>query len=830
MQGPNANDSVLIVEDGDAFARIVARVLERVGLTGHIATSGREALDFLRQRTPLLMLLDYSLPDMTGKAVIENLHARKQNIPFVIMTGNGDERIAVEMMKLGARDYLVKDEAFLTLLPSVIMQVRDRLATERSLEQIRERLHERQEQLRAFARALPDQVFIIDEDGVLVEILSAEDGARSVSLHQQKNRQLNEVFPDEVAALFLQKTREAIAQRAPLIMEYGLPASQGTTWFEGRTSPVFLEGARASMAAWVVRDVTERKRSEETLRKLSRAIDQSPSVVVITDHRGHIEYVNPRFCEISGYSAAKMLGKKPSLFRSTVQLPDFYQDLWRTISSGRDWRGEFCNRARDGSLFWERAVISPVKDSTGRISHYLKVAEDITERKQKDETIHSLTYFDPLTGLPNQMLLRDRLTQALAHAQRGGDALGVAIIDLDHFQRINNAFAHSFGDKLLQQVARRLAEVMRQEDTLARFWGDSFVMIFSHLGDAEDAVHVAYKICALFLQPFEVEGREIPLTASLGLALYPGDGKTPETLLKHAEVALRRSKESGPGGVSLYSPQMVQRVSEHLSLHNDMRRAIERGEFALFYQPQLEIFSGRVVGVEALLRWNHPRLGLLEPGRFIDLAEETNLICPLGEWVIDEACAQARSWADKGFPALRMAVNLSPRQFMDAGCLETIAEAVHCHGIEPGWLTLEITESMIMGNTAQAIELLLELKASSCNIAVDDFGTGYSSLSYLQKFPFDILKIDKSFVLNCHESSESAAIIGAIIAMAHRLGLRVLAEGVERVEHLALLRENGCDEVQGFYFSRPLPAPSFEYWLQYGMSGSSVSHLPLVGK
>ncbi|MDO3377875.1 putative bifunctional diguanylate cyclase/phosphodiesterase [Geoalkalibacter halelectricus] len=692
----NFHDVILLVEDAHGFARIVERVLRRTGYGVELVATGQEALAWLQNHTPLLLLLDFNLPDMTGRDIVAHLHESARRVPFIIITGNGDERVAVEMMKLGALDYLIKDESFLALLPTVVAQACERVETERRLAVAEKKLGE----------------------------------------------------------------------------------------------------------------------NEEYLRRLSRAIEQSPSVLVITDAHGLIEYVNPAFTRVTGFAAEEVLGKSPALLSSNSQQESFYREMWETIRAGQEWRGEFFNCRKNGECYWERATISPVKDAQGRVTHFLKVAEDVTARKSADEKIHSLTYYDSLTGLPNQILFRDRLGQALARAQRSGEKVAVAVVDLDQFQRINNAFAHGFGDKVLKETARRLSTTVRSEDSVARFWGDSFLVSLPQLQGEQDAARVALKILEALTPAFRIDQREIYLTASLGLALFPHDGTSVEILLKNAETALGRSKEMGPNSFQLYSPSMNQRATENLMLQGDLRRALKREEFVLYYQPQFDTRNRRLVGAEALVRWQHPVLGLLGPDRFIGLAEESNLICPLGAWVIREGCRQLRAWLDAGVEDFNLSINLSPRQFHGTDCLADIEAAAWDQGILPERLTFEITESLIMKNTGEVERILARMKERGYQLALDDFGTGYSSLSYLQKFPFDLIKIDKSFVMDCEKNPQNAAICRTIIAMAHSLDLRVLAEGVEKEAHHQFLQHNSCDQMQGYLFSPPVPPETFQgQWL-----------------
>lgn len=690
------NETILLVEDASGIARVVQKILNRKGFSVHITASGKETLDWLAHREPLFMLLDFKLPDMTGLDLITHLQDSGRDIAFIIITGHGDERTAVQMMKLGAIDYLVKDEAFLELLPAVVTGTYDKLKTKNRLQDAEKNLSESQEQL----------------------------------------------------------------------------------------------------------------------RKLLSAIEQSPSLLVITDTKGRIEYVNPAFCDCTGYGQEDVIGKTPNLLSSKTHTKDFYRDLWETIQRGKEWRGEFCNRRKNGEHFWERAVISSVKDASGRITQYLKVAENITAHKEASERIKSLVYYDSLTGLPNQALFLDRLETALPQAQRRREKIAVAVMNLDYFQRINHAFGHSFGDKILKAIARRLAKVVRPEDTVARFWGDRFLFALPHIREEKELVSLAQTILEALTPAFSIDFRDIYVTASLGLALFPHDGTTADLLLKNAEAALGRSKGQGANRFYFCHPSLNERARESLMLQGDMRRSLQQNDFVLHYQPQFDATTKRLTGAEALVRWQHPVHGLLFPDRFIEMAEETDLICPLGEWIIDEACRQFKSWQELGLSDFKISVNLSARQFHGSEILDVIEQAKKTHGIDPTALTLEITESLIMVDTDQTHRILTRMKELGYQIALDDFGTGYSSLKYLQKFPFDIIKIDKSFVMDCEKNPHNAAICRTIIGMAHSLGMEVTAEGVEKLEHESFLHGCGCNQVQGYYFSRPLEVKDFEEkWL-----------------
>lgn len=439
---------------------------------------------------------------------------------------------------------------------------------------------------------------------------------------------------------------------------------------------------------------------------------------------------------------------------------------------------------------------------------------NITERKQAEQIIHHLAYHDPLTGLPNRVLFNDHLALELAHAQRNKRMLAVIFLDLDRFKTINDTLGHAMGDQLLQEVAKRLRSCLREGDTVARLGGDEFMLLLPGITHGEDVAKIARRILEVLKPPFNLEGRELHISSSLGISLYPSDGRNAETLIKNADAAMYRTKEQGRGTYQFYTPSMNAKAFERLILENDLRRALERQEFVVYYQPQVSLHTGQIVGVEALVRWQHPDRGIIPPMEFIPLAEETGLIVPLGDWVFRVACAQHRTWQEAGFPPLRIAVNLSAHRFKQKGLIRDVVRILQETGLDPGYLELELTESHLMENVESTISLLHELKALGIHLSIDDFGTGYSSLSYLKRFPIDTLKIDRSFVLDITHNPDDAAIALAIIAMAHSLGLKVTAEGVETKEQLEFLRAHQCDTMQGYYFSRPVPAEVITQLLQ----------------
>lgn len=571
------------------------------------------------------------------------------------------------------------------------------------------------------------------------------------------------------------------------------------------TPPVFFA---------IIQDISERQQAEAQMRQLSSALEQTADVVVITDHHGVIQYVNPAYEQITGYSPQEVLGKNASVVKSGEHGKDFYEEMWRTILAGRVFRGVVTNRKKDGSLYYEEKAISPLKDGSGHIISFVSTGKDITQRLQSEERLHHLAHHDPLTNLPNRLLLQKRLNQVMREADRLERLVAVMFLDLDHFKTINDTLGHDIGDALLIAVAERLANCLRPGDTISRLGGDEFTITLANIAHVDDVTRVAQKILDQFISPFCIGGRDLFVTPSIGITLYPLDEKDDASLLRDADIAMYRAKELGRNQFQFYTPELNVRAARRLELETGLRQAIEKQELILHYQPLVDMKTGQIRGMEALLRWQHPKFGLIPPLDFIPLAEDTGLIVPIGEWVLKTACAQIKAWHDTGFPALQVAVNLSSKQLRDKNLINVVKQALKEAGVEARYLDLELTESVLMQDMELATTILKELKTVGVSFSLDDFGTGYSSLSYLKRFPIDYLKIDRSFIRDITTDPVGAGLVQAIIAMANVLKIKVIAEGVETFEQLELLRRHGCDITQGYYCSPPVDAENFTDLLQ----------------
>lgn len=550
------------------------------------------------------------------------------------------------------------------------------------------------------------------------------------------------------------------------------------------------------------------KKAEVSLSIQAQAMEQSSNIIIITDFKGNISYVNGAFVKTTGYTAEEAIGKNPRFLKSGKTSPNAHDEMWLSITKGSSWQGEFINKRKDGTEYIYFISVSPVMDINGRITHYIAIEEDITEQKQTMEKIHYLANYDLLTGLPNRIQLNDRFHYILNLAKRNKREFSVMFIDLDHFKEINDTLGHSVGDALLVEIAKRFMSILREGDTVARLGGDEFILLFPDT-DAKASSQIAQKLLGITAKSFLINEYEIIATASIGIALYPSDGLDVETLSKNADAAMYRTKQDGRNSYCFFTQEMQKLSTRTLELSNALHHALERNELYLVYQPQISLKNGNIIGAEALLRWESPLFGTVSPAEFIPIAEENGLIIPIGEWVLRTAIAQTKAWLNDALPIV-IAINLSAIQFRQPNLSKTIAAILEENDLAPEYIEIELTEGMAMHNPQMAISIMDNLYKHGIRMSIDDFGTGYSSLSYLKKFKVYKLKIDQSFVRDISVDDDDKAIVSAIIQMAHSLGLETIAEGVETIEQLEYLKEQGCDEIQGYFYSKPLLPEQFK--------------------
>ncbi len=553
--------------------------------------------------------------------------------------------------------------------------------------------------------------------------------------------------------------------------------------------------------------VTDVTREHETLKELTltaSVFNGTTESILITDADRRVLRVNEAFSRVTGYPQEEIVGRSTRMLKSGRHNLDFFDRIWRQIQTRDHWSGEIDIRRKDGVIFTAWHNISALRDSDGRISQYIVIFSDITERKEAEERIARLAHYDALTELPNRLLFRDRCDHALSRARQDGHPMAVLFLDLDGFKDINDSLGHPVGDLVLQVVARRISRDIREQDTVARLGGDEFTIVIEELDRPQDASVIAGSLLETIRAPIAVKGHLFHLSASIGISVYPEDGYDATTLVRNADAAMYRAKDQGRNNFQFYTRELTTSAVERVWLENQLREAVDREQLSLQFQPQLRLDSGRPVGVEALLRWQHPERGLIPPDQFIPVAEKCGLILPIGCWVLEQACRQAAQWLTAGIDLGRIAVNVSGAQIQRHDFFDVVQQALDNSGLDPRYLELEVTESFIMTQADEAIRTLEALRDLGITLAIDDFGTGYSSLGYLKRLPIHRLKIDKSFVRDIPEDSNDEAITRAVIALGHSLQLEIIAEGVETEAQQVFLNAENCDEVQGYLYSRPL--------------------------
>lgn len=572
----------------------------------------------------------------------------------------------------------------------------------------------------------------------------------------------------------------------------------------------------------IVRDTTDQKLAETQLQLAASVFHNSAEGVLVTDVSGTILSVNPAFTKITGYTADEVMGKKPNLLRSEHHDAAFYSQLWASLAQDGRWIGEVWNQHKSGEAYLQWMTINAVQGSDGKPVRYVSVFHDITELRQKDEHIRHLAFHDALTELPNRTLFQERLERAVSRSKREGTRLSVTFIDLDGFKDINDALGHDTGDLLLKEVARRISTRMRRgTDTVARLGGDEFVVLMEDLKEAEHCASLAAAMISDIAIPVALGSQTVRVGASMGIAFYPEDGDNAQELMKRADTAMYAAKAAGKGTYRFFSNRMLDAVTQKLTMQEELRLAIERGELVLYYQPKVCVVTGDVQGVEALVRWAHPVRGLVPPNDFLPLAEESGLILELGDWVMAAACRQAAAWRTQGTPTC-IAVNISVQQIAKGDLVHRVSRLMAQYQLPANALQIELTETALMADSGKAVEVLGQLREMGISIAVDDFGTGYSSLSRLRSLPIDLLKIDRSFVMNAHRDDRDAVVVRTIIALARNLGMDVVAEGVESEEHVEMLSAAGCLICQGYHYSRPQPAEQLDALLRNGFKEKTV--------
>jgi diguanylate cyclase (GGDEF)-like protein/PAS domain S-box-containing protein len=802
QSGDDSAPRVLVVEDNPDMNNFLVS-----SLTGHYrvtsALDGQQGLEKALIETPDLILSDVMMPKMSGDRMVEELrqHAKLEDVPIIILSAKADDELRVRLLRHGVQEYLNKPFSVDELLARVGGLLTDRARSQRKLQASDERFRATFEQaavgiahvspegrwLRVNQR-LCDMVGYTREE--LLE-LTFQDITHPDDLGADEEL-VKRVLSNELATYSLEK--RYVRKNGELL------------WISLTVSLVRDDAGEPDYFIGVAQDINERKAAESLQRLAARVFQSSAEGVVITDADQRILAVNEAFSEITGWPAEEVVGRSPTLLQSGRHDSLFFQTMWASLKRTDQWRGEIWNRKRSGEIYPEFLTISAVRDPSGRIENYVGVFADMSASKAFQEDIDFLAHHDPLTSLPNRSLLRARLEHSMEHARMHRRSLALFYIDLDRFKKLNDNLGHAAGDQILLAVVKRMEPLVGRGNTLARVGGDEFVLLGDDITEPQAAVALARRLQDAFARPFEVDGKDFYVTASVGVGMFPRDGEDIDVLIGNADIAMSQAKDKGRNAFCFFESEMNEGALERLRLETDLRRALSLGEFEVWYQPQVYLPGGQLVGAEALLRWKHPDRGVVSPVEFVPLAEELGLIGDIGAWVLTQVCSQVCAWDAAGFVLPRVAANLSSLQFERGDLLGEVKAIVEASKIDPRRIELEVTESTIMRDTAQCVSILNGFRAMGIQLAVDDFGTGYSSLAYLKALPLTRIKIDRSFVRDLPHNANDEAIARSIIAMAHALGLEVIAEGVETWEQAEFLKREGCAEAQGYLYSRPLQA------------------------
>jgi diguanylate cyclase (GGDEF)-like protein/PAS domain S-box-containing protein len=805
---------ILIVNDEPCMGMLFRDILEGAGFATTVSPDGASALLCFRKLQPELVLLDLVMPGLDGLSVCKEIRSMPEGkyTPVLMIISQEDTDSIDRAFEAGATDFVSKTINFDLLVYRVRYMMRSRRAT-KILAESREMLANAQRIAHLGNWEWDPLTDTIRGSEETFRILGMENQPQSLPF----DRFLFAVYPSDRKRVESGLTN-ACKSRSSCSLEFRIKRSDGTLRAVRLQGNAVVSTPRnIPRITGILQDVTDMKQIEDRHKLLKEAVDCLPVGITISDVNGKIIYSNPAEAEMHGYTVEELAEKDARHFAPRSLSKPFSPEEFKRVGV---WRRESINVRKDGEEFPVQLSSIAVTDVEGKCLGIVTACEDITSRKKAEQRIQSLAYYDTLTGLLNRAAFLDRLHHALALAQREGHSIALIFLDLDNFKDVNDTQGHDFGDKLLMAVARRISDGMRESDILARLGGDEFVLVLTTISGHESAAIAAQRILTLFNQPFSVEGRQIYSSVSIGISLYPEDGHDAESLFKCADTAMYHAKKDGRSRYWFFSEEMNRKITHRVALENSLRRGVDNGEFHLHYQPQWDLKTGRMVGVEALLRWQSPEFGLLPPSVFIPLAENSGMIFCLGEWVIRTACIQARNWALAGHCGLKMAVNISGKQLRHPDFLDITEQIILETGVEPGFLEFEFTESVIMEKADRIMSTLAALKKLGIQLSIDDFGTGYSSLSYLKNFPIDRIKIDRSFVMDIDCNKDDATIIEAIISLAHSLKLKVVAEGVETGEQLQFLAACGCDEVQGFYLAKPIGASELAQSL-FGPHGPS---------
>lgn len=797
------NKKILLVEDEVIIAMAEMTVLKKNGFEAINATSGEEALEILKNDDSIdLILMDFALgKGMSGAETAEEI-LKTKNIPIIFLTSHFEREIVERVRHINRYGYVIKNSGETFLISSIEMAL--------NLFEAQRKTKESEERFRIMADFAPVLIWVTDTNKHCTYVNKQWLLFRGRNLEDELNTGwLEGIHPDDIIK-YREVFLDLFEKKEPFELEYRFQYRDGSyRWVINRGVPRLGEDGDFAGYIGSVLDVNNMKEQEDHLRQAATVFDNTMEGLMITDASGNIKAVNPAFTSVTGYSIEEILEKNPRILNSGKQDKAYYEDMWNCLLTDGKWRGEIWNRKKNGEVYPELLGISAVKDKQGNTLSYVGVFSDITKIKAAQDDLDYLAHHDWLTNLPNRLMFQSRLKHAMTRLA-DDKRLAILLIDLDRFKDVNDSYGHPVGDEILQLTALRMDQKLSDKDTLARLGGDEFMVLIEDLETLEKAGRLAQELVESISEPYYLtNGTEIFLGASVGISIYPDQGKTVDELFQNADAALYQAKKEGRGIFRYYNSSITASIRNRLSIETRLRKAVDRNELKVYFQPQVNINTGNIVGAEALVRWRDPIDGFISPADFIPIAEESGIIGSIGEWVLQRTCEMGYKWQQAGYNLVPIAVNLSPRQFIH-GNIVTLVERILKETKYPSeFLEFEITEGALMDREEEAIKTLNQFRAMNIKLAIDDFGIGYSSLAHLKRFPLDVLKIDKSFVDDIPENQDDMEIAATIVAMGHTLRLKVLAEGVETKEQLEFLRSCGCDLYQGFYKSKAVPEEEF---------------------
>ncbi len=804
---------ILIVEDNADMAAYLANLL-KAKYRVVVANNGRQGLETALALRPDLIIADVMMPGMSGDQMVESLRVKPEliDLPVIMLTAKDDDELRLKLLKVGVQNYFVKPFNANELMARITSLLKERQRFDR-------KFWDSETRFQATFEQAPVGIAMMTPDGHWLRVNRQLCTMLGYSYDELLQKTVQDItYPENLAtdSAFVKQMLTGTTQNC--VIETRYICKQGAIiWINLSVSLIKKPGGAPDYFILIIENITERKRIECQLQLAATVYRASAESIMVCDANKTIIAVNPAFTLLTGYSEQEAIGNKPSLLKSGRHGLKFYQQMWQILDKTGHWQGEIWSRRKNGEVYLEYLTISTVYDDQGKIQQYVGMFSDITEQKQAEQTIWQQANFDPLTGLPNRNMFHEQLRQEIKHADRNRTRLALLFLDLDFFKEVNDTLGHDNGDLLLKETASRLKECVREVDTISRLGGDEFTIILSNLENNTAVVEqIAQRVLERLAEPFILGAEVVHISTSVGISNYPNDTRNEVELIKNADQAMYAAKREGRNRHHYFTFELQQAATTRLRLINDLHKAVEEQQFILYYQPIIDLKDGLIYKAEALIRWQHPERGLVSPAEFIPLTEETGLINPIGDWLFRTVIRQLNDWRQTLHPDFQISINKSPVQFRNESndCSSLWIDELQRANLPGQSIVIEITEGLLMDSTQSIAKKLLAFRDAGIQVSIDDFGTGYSSLAYLKKFDIDYLKIDQSFTRGLADNSNDFVLCEAIITMAHKLGLKVIAEGVETKEQYQLLIKMGCDYGQGYWFSKPLPAFEFQSLLE----------------